>query len=201
VDQADETDLIVCRELSAAGKNRVFINGQLVTQGFLKRVGSYLVDIHGQGEQAGLYDVESHIGMLDEYSEVDASKAEVADAFHNWSAVRSQIASLEKDTAEKLQMLDILRFQVGEIQAADLQPDEETALEEEKRRLSNVEKLTSLSGEAFALLPMVRRALPQARFPFERPAVLGSIAATTVAARALRRPLIRVDVPNTTVGF
>ena len=152
IDAAEQSELIVRRELSAAGKNRVFINGQLVTQGYLKRVGSYLVDIHGQGEQAGLYDVESHIEMLDEYAEVGSSKAKVVEAFHKWSAVRSQLASLEKDTAEKLQLLDILRFQVGEIQAADLQPDEETTLEEEKRRLSNVEKLTSLSGDAFALL-------------------------------------------------
>ena len=147
-----ESDIIVRRELSAGGKNRVFINGQLVTQGFLKRVGSYLVDIHGQGEQAALYDVETHIEMLDEFADVDRLKTAVAAAFTNWSAIRSQISSLEKDTAEKLQLLDILRFQVGEIKAADLQPDEEILLEAEKRRLSNVEKLTSLSGDVFALL-------------------------------------------------
>jgi DNA repair protein RecN (Recombination protein N) len=152
IESAAETDIIVRRELSAAGKNRVFINGQLVTQGYLKRVGSHLVDIHGQGEQAGLYDVESHIEMLDEFAGVDAAKEKVAVAYQKWSAVRSQLSSLEKDTAEKLQLLDILRFQVSEIQAANLQPDEETLLEEEKRRLSNVEKLTSLSSDAFALL-------------------------------------------------
>jgi len=152
VEATRESDLIVRRELSAAGKNRVFINGQLVTQGFLKRVGAYLVDIHGQGEQAALYDVESHIEMLDEFADVETQKLKVADAFQNWSAVRSQLASFEKDTAEKLQLLDILRFQVSEITSANLQPDEETALEEEKRRLSNVEKLTALSGDAFALL-------------------------------------------------
>ena len=152
IEPAAENDIIVRRELSAAGKNRVFINGQLVTQGYLKRVGSHLVDIHGQGEQAGLYDVESHIEMLDEFASVDAAKEKVAAAFQKWSAVRSQLSSLEKDTVEKLQLLDILRFQVAEIQAANLQPEEEILLEEEKRRLSNVEKLTSLSSDAFALL-------------------------------------------------
>jgi len=152
IEPGADTDIIVRRELSAAGKNRVFINGQLVTQGYLKRVGSHLVDIHGQGEQAGLYDVESHIEMLDEFAGVDAAKEKVAAAFQKWSAVRAQLSSLERDTAEKLQLLDILRFQVSEIQAANLQPDEETVLEEEKRRLSNVEKLTSLSSDAFALL-------------------------------------------------
>ncbi len=152
IGDSPESDIIVRRELSAAGKNRIFINGQLVTQGYLKRVGSHLVDIHGQGEQAGLYDTETHIEMLDGYAGVDAVKAKVAESYQNWSAVRSQIASLEKDTAEKLQLVDILRFQVGEISAANLKPDEETALEEEKRRVGNVEKLTLLSSDVFALL-------------------------------------------------
>ena len=147
-----EGDLIVRRELSLAGKNRVFINDQLVTQGFLKRIGNFLVDIHGQGEQAALYDVETHIDMLDEFADTNALKTRIADAFRDWSAVRTELDSLEKDTAEKLQLLDILRFQVGEIKAANLQPGEDTELDEEKRRLNNVEKLTSLSGEAFALL-------------------------------------------------
>lgn len=147
-----ESDLIVRRELSASGKNRIFINGQLVTQGFLKRIGTFLVDIHGQGEQAALYDIETHIDMLDEFAGVDSQKNKVAAAFRLWSAVRIELASLEKDTAEKLQLLDILRFQVVEIKAANLQPGEDVELEEEKLRLGNVEKLTALSGDAFALL-------------------------------------------------
>lgn len=151
-DDAPEIDLIVRRELSLAGKNRIFLNGQLVTQNLLKRIGAFLVDIHGQGEQASLYDVETHIDMLDEYAAVDEFKSKTADAFVRWSAIRSELATLEKDTAEKLQLLDILRFQVGEIKTAGLQPNEDTELEEEKRRLSNVEKLTSLSGDAFELL-------------------------------------------------
>ena len=152
IEIAGESDLIVRRELSSAGKNRVFINDQLVTQGFLKRIGNFLVDIHGQGEQAALYDVETHIDMLDEFADSNPLKNKVADTFAAWSTVRTELSSLEKDTAEKLQLLDILRFQVGEIKSADLQPGEDAELDEEKRRLNNVEKLTSLSNEAFALL-------------------------------------------------
>ncbi len=145
-------EMIIRRELSMTGKNRVFINGQLVTQGFLKNIGAFLVDIHGQGEQAALYDVENHIELLDDFADVVTLKAKVAAAFAAWSAVKSEIASLEKDTAEKLQLLDILRFQTNEIKTAGLRPGEDTELEEEKLRLNNVEKLTSLSGEAFDLL-------------------------------------------------
>ncbi len=147
-----ENELIVRRELSLTGKNRIFVNGQLVTQNLLKRIGNTLVDIHGQGEQASLYDVETHIDMLDEFAEVSEIMANVDKAFRDMSATRSELSSLEKDSAEKLQLIDILRFQVNEITAADLHPGEDTELEEEKLRLSNIEKLTTLSSEAFSLL-------------------------------------------------
>ena len=152
VEDSGESDLIVRRELSIAGKNRVFINDQLVTQGFLKRIGTFLVDIHGQGEQASLYDVETHIDMLDEFAAAGELKEKLEDSFRAMSTVRAELALLEKDEADKLQRVDILRFQIGEIKTADLQPGEDAELDEEKRRLNNVEKLTTLSREAFALL-------------------------------------------------
>jgi DNA repair protein RecN (Recombination protein N) len=147
-----DDEMIVRRDLSAAGKNRVFVNGQLVTQGFLRRIGQSLVDIHGQGEQTALYDTDTHIAMLDEYADVAAEKARTAAAYQEWSAVRAELRSLERDASEKLQLIDVLRFQVDELKAANLKPGEEAELEEEKHRLVNVEKLTSLSEEAFALL-------------------------------------------------
>ena len=106
VDAADE--VIVRREISLAGRNRIFVNGQLVTQAFLKHLGSLLVDIHGQGEQTALYDVDTHIGMLDDYAGVDSQLAAVADVYREWASIRSQIEELKKDDSEKLQLLDIL---------------------------------------------------------------------------------------------
>jgi DNA repair protein RecN (Recombination protein N) len=151
--EIDDLDVIIVRrEISLTGKNRIFVNGQLVTAGLLKKIGAYLVDIHGQGEQAALYDIETHIGLLDQFAGVEDVQIKVADAFRSWASVRSELSSLKKDEAEKLQLLEMLKFQVGEIRAADLQPDEDTDLAEEKRRLSNVEKLTALSSDAFALL-------------------------------------------------
>ncbi len=145
-------EVIVRRELSAAGKNRVFVNDQLVTQALLRQIGRFLVDIHGQGEQAALYDTSTHIDMLDEFADAARPKSKVADVFQRWSSVRAELAALQKDEADKLRLLDVLRFQIDEIRAADLVPDEDTELEGEKRRLSNVEKLTTLGDEAFALL-------------------------------------------------
>jgi len=152
IDRSLQAELIVRRELSLTGKNRIFINGQLVTQNLLKKVGIFLADIHGQGEQASIYDVDTHIGMLDEFAAINYVKAKVEKAFREMTAVRSELFSLEKDSAEKLQLIDMLRFQVNEIKIANLQVGEDIQLEEEKRRLNNVEKLTTLSSEAFSLL-------------------------------------------------
>jgi len=149
--QADG-ELIVRREISLAGKNRIFVNNQLVTAAFLKRLGEHLVDIHGQGEQTSLFDPDTHLELLDEYAKNVKLRARVAAAYEDWSQARRQLAELQRGESEKLQLLDILRFQVDEIRKADLKPEEESELEEEKRRLNNVEKLSSLSGDAVDLL-------------------------------------------------
>ena len=147
-----EADLIVRRELSATGKNRIFVNDQMVTQAFLKRIGTHLVNIHGQGEQTALYDVSTHIEMLDQYAGNAEPAASTAAAYREWSAVRNELAELKRDDAEKLRLVDILRFQVDEIGKAGLTTGEDTELEEEKLRLNNVEKLSALSSDAYALL-------------------------------------------------
>lgn len=150
--EIEDAELIVRRELSNAGKNRVFVNNQVVTQAFLRRIGSYLVDIHGQGDQASLFDPATHLEMLDTFAGVDSERAKTAAAYQQWAATRKELSDLRRDESDKLQLLDILKFQVEEIRTANLRPGENTELEDEKRRLNNVEKLSSLSGEAYTLL-------------------------------------------------
>lgn len=147
-----EKELLVRRELTQSGRNRIFVNNQLVTQGALKQIGAFLVEIHGQGDQASLYDVSSHTAMLDAFAGNSKLLVDVADAYSSWLAVRSELASLKKDESEKLQLIDILRFQVEEIKRVSPQPGEDDSLEEEKLRLNNVEKLSSLSDDAYKLL-------------------------------------------------
>lgn len=152
IEDADEPEIIIRREISLNGKNRIFVNNQLVTAALLKRLGTILVDIHGQGEQAALFDPARHREMLDEFAEAGDARASVADAFRKWSAVKKELDALKHDEAEKLQLLDILKFQVDEIRRSGLREGEAEALEIEKRRLNNVEKLSALSGEAYSLL-------------------------------------------------
>ena len=152
LDDAEPAELIVRRELSRSGKNRTFINNQLATQSLLKNIGAMLADIHGQGEQAALFDVATHIEMLDESARLGELRERAKAAHHHWNTVKTELGMLKQNEAEKLQLLDILKFQVQEIEKANLQHGEDAELEDERKRLNNVEKLSSLSEDSYALL-------------------------------------------------
>ena len=152
IEKSGDIELIVRRELSRAGKNRIFINNQLATASLLKRIGPQLVDIHGQGEQATLFDSAIHVDFVDEYGRLDGQREQTREAYHHWNSIRTELGMLRQNEAEKLQLLDILKFQVNEISRANLKAGEEAELEEEKKRLNNVEKLSALSEESYTLL-------------------------------------------------
>lgn len=152
IEDSNEIDVIVRRELAASGRNRIFVNNQLVTVNLLKKIGAFLVDIHGQGEQTTLFSPSNHLEILDEYANLKTERGKLAEKFRRMAQIRNEIENLREDEAQKLQLLDILQFQVDEIGKAKLSVGEDESLEEEKRRLSNVEKLSTLSDESYALL-------------------------------------------------
>ncbi|NNE98429.1 MAG: DNA repair protein RecN [Pyrinomonadaceae bacterium] len=152
IESADETDLIVRRELSNSGRNRIFVNNQLVTQGFLKKIGSYLADIHGQGEQTTLFSPANHLEILDQWASLGKERTKIAKKYQEMAEIKNDLANLREDESQKLQLLDILQFQVDEIEKSGPEEGEDENLEEEKRRLNNTEKLSSLSGESHQLL-------------------------------------------------
>src|SRR5215213_3110727 len=143
-------ELIVRRELSATGRNKTFINNQLATQSLLRDLRPYLVDIHGQGDQQTLFNPETHLEILDAFAGNGALRAGVAEAYRRWTAVRRELESLQHDEAKKFQLVDTLKFQITELGRAQLSPGEEEKLEEERRRLANVEKLTTLCQASYS---------------------------------------------------
>src|ERR1044071_4112229 len=146
------TELIIRREIAAAGRNKIFINNQLATQSLLRDLRPFLVDIHGQGEQQTLFNPDTHLELLDAYANAAMLRQEVAAAHKRWAALKRELIALRQDEAEKFQLIDILRFQINELERAQLVGDEDERLEEERRRLNNVEKLTKLGGESFGLI-------------------------------------------------
>jgi DNA repair protein RecN (Recombination protein N) len=152
LEDAKQIELIIRREISNTGRNRIFVNNQLVTQSFLKKIGVFLGEIHGQGEQTLLFNPANHIEILDKYARVEAERGKVAEKFRELGRIKSELENLREDEAQKLQLQDILQFQIEEIGKANLTSGEDETLEEEKKRLNNVEKLSTLSDEAYALL-------------------------------------------------
>jgi DNA repair protein RecN (Recombination protein N) len=151
VDGRDANEIIIRRELAANGRNKIFINHQLATQALLRDLRPFLVDIHGQGEQQTLFNPDTHLELLDAYANVTTLSQEVAARYKRWAALKRELDEHRRDEAEKFQLVDILRFQIDELDRAQLVSGEDERLEEERRRLMNVEKLTTLCAESFGL--------------------------------------------------
>jgi DNA repair protein RecN (Recombination protein N) len=156
IDQDAESDhhgpleLIVRRELSTTGRNKIFINNQLATQSFLRELRPFLVDIHGQGDQQSLFNPATHLELLDEFAETSDLRNRVALVFEQWETLRQELAALVNDEARRFQLVDTLKHQIEELERAQFSPGEDEQLNEERRRLLNVEKLTSLSQGSYA---------------------------------------------------
>src|SRR4029079_4077517 len=135
---------------SATGRNKIFINNQLATQSLLRDLRPYLVDIHGQGDQQTLFNPETHLEILDAFAGNGSLRTEVAEAYQQWIAIRRALEALRHDEAEKFQLVDTLKFQIGELERAQLSIGEDERLEEERRRLANVEQLTTLCQTSYS---------------------------------------------------
>jgi len=150
LEAADQVELIVRREISATGRNKIFINNQLATQSLLRELREFLVDIHGQGDQQTLFDPNTHLQLLDAFAGNEKLLNETAAVFEEWSQLRRDLDALMKDESERFQLVDTLKFQIDELERAQLSPGEDERIEEERRRLMNVEKLTTLCQSSYA---------------------------------------------------
>jgi DNA repair protein RecN (Recombination protein N) len=148
VDGASE-ELIIRRELSATGRNKIFINNQLATHSLLRELREFLVDIHGQGDQQTLFNPHTHLELLDSFAISNGLRDEVAEAYGSWTGLQRELEALRRDDSEKFQLVDTLKFQIDELERAQLVIGEDERLEEERRRLANVEKLTALCQSSY----------------------------------------------------
>src|SRR5262245_34275307 len=126
-------ELIIRREISATGRNKIFINNQLATQSLLRDLRPFLVDIHGQGDQQTLFNPDTHLELLDAFAGHDAQRGLVSDAHRQWTTHKLELDALNRDEAEKFQLVDTLQFQIDELERAQLSIGEDERLEEERR--------------------------------------------------------------------
>lgn len=145
-------ELLLQREIGSDGKNVCRANGRPITVAQLRRVGSELLNIHGQHDGAQLLDEEQHGAYLDRFGRTEEPLAAYQQVYGVMADLRGQIRSLQMDEAEKARRMDSLRFQIDELERANLQPGEEEELTARRNLLRNGEKyLGALSGADYCL--------------------------------------------------
>ena len=142
IDVSDD-ELLIRRDLTADGKTTVRINGAPATLNMLRSVTGYLVNIHGQHDNRALLDPATHVRYLDAYAKDDALLAEYKKIFSELKELLSRIRAVSLNEQERMQKIDLLEYQINEIDAAALRPGEEEELSARRVILGNAEKIES----------------------------------------------------------
>ncbi len=139
---ADAGELIVTREITAS-RSGCRVNGQSVTQGFLRQLGAYLVDIHGQHEHQSLFAPAAHQKLIDRFAGTRAAEllAALAVEVKHYEQCQHELKENPESESERLRLLDLLNYQIQEIDAAKVKLDEEDELKRERQTLLSFERL------------------------------------------------------------
>lgn len=136
-----DSETIIQREIYLDGKNICRVNGCLVTVSILHKLGVLLMDIHGQHDSASLFDEANHLKFLDDFAENRELREDYNEKFAAVVQLRTDIERMTMDEGEKLRRMEMLRYQIAEIDKAQLQPGEDEQLEERRKVLQNAEKI------------------------------------------------------------
>lgn len=148
----EDGNLLLQREIGGDGKNLCRANGRPITVAQLRRIGEELLNIHGQHDGQQLLDEEQHGAYLDRFGRTEAELEAYQREYSAMAELRAQIRALQMDKAEKARRVDSLRFQIDELERAELIPGEEEELTARRDLLRNGEKyLEALSGADYCL--------------------------------------------------
>ena len=171
-DVAYDSEIVIQRDVFLDGRNICRVNGTLVTVSILHKLGVQLINIHGQHDSATLFDEGNHLLMLDAFADNEAIRSEYSGKYAQVISLRSEIDHLTMDEGEKLRRMETLKYQIEEIEKANLSAGEDEELEERRKLLQNSEKISdglniavsSLYGDddadgAASLMSIAERAL------------------------------------------
>ncbi len=151
-EDADGRELIVRREISSQGRSRSFINGALATAAALRDLSARLVELHGQHEHQALLDPLTHLPLLDEYADLGDHSAKVAASWNTVRTLREQLERSRMDAREKAARLDLIAFQLGEIEKAAPKAGEDDELAATRQVLASAERIQRLCEESYETL-------------------------------------------------
>lgn len=159
--EIEDEMIVLRREISKSGKSVCRINGKLVTISTLREIGGTLVDIHGQHEHQELMDESRHLSLLDQYgkSRIVTALAEYGKIYHAYEQTLRKLKSLNENEQQMAHRLDLIQFQLSEIQQANLKINEDEILLEEKKQLSNFERIYEAMQASYNALQGEQRGL------------------------------------------
>ena len=152
LEPCEDNQLVLKRTFIASGTNRQFINGSPTTLNVLATIGEWLVDMHGPHDHQSLLNPSRQLLILDAFGKLEKEREAFGELVRRRTIFENEKSSLIVDEKTYAQQLDLLRFQVREIEAARFQPDEEAQVEEKFKRAGNAAKLLQLSQTALDLL-------------------------------------------------
>jgi DNA repair protein RecN (Recombination protein N) len=149
---AADGQLVIKRELSRSGRHRVFVNDSAATAGLLERLGDLLVEIHGQHEHQRLMEPARQLDLLDRFAGCEEARLRLGALWRRWNTARSELARIRDEAREGVRKEELYRWELSEIDSAQLRDGEEDELRGERRRLQNAERIYAGLQEVMALL-------------------------------------------------
>jgi DNA repair protein RecN (Recombination protein N) len=146
---AADDGIILKRIISVQGKSRAYINDSMVNIQTLSEISTHIIDVHGQYEHQSLLSPDNQLDLLDAYAGLFSERQEITELYHKQTALKQHISDLMVKEKEREQRLDIIRFQINEIETAALRIGEEEHLGEEAKVLSSASRLAELSNRAY----------------------------------------------------
>ncbi|MEH7345462.1 DNA repair protein RecN [Bacillus sp. JJ1532] len=153
--------IVLRRDISKSGKSVCRINGKLVTISILREIGSTLIDIHGQHEHQELMDEIKHISLLDQFGgrKISSALLEYQQVYHKYEQKLKSLKTLSENDQQMAHRLDLIQFQYDEILKANLKLNEDEELFEERKKLSNFERIYDSLQAGYAGLQGEQRGL------------------------------------------
>lgn len=153
LDESDDGEqLIISREISPEGRNASRINGRNVSLALLKELATFLVDMHLQNDHLNILRPAMFINYVDQFIENDDISVPLAQVYQKLTSRRRQLEQLKSDEKTRLQQVDLLSFQIDEIEKVQLQPGEEEMLTALRNRIRNSGKLAEAAGNLTAIM-------------------------------------------------
>lgn len=141
-------EVLIRRAISRSGRNRVFVNNQMVTLQQLQQLARGLISVSGQHEHQLLMDAEVHLGLLDAFGNLEEPCVAVGELYARWSKTRDDLNRLRKAKQDQASQMDWMRFQLQELESANLQPGEDQSLEQERNLLKHAATIREAAQSA-----------------------------------------------------